>query len=520
MRKTFICAIALCVLSFALQAQDPAAAGSGKKGKSLVSDEYDRNAISVITLTHGDSYDRNTVAATDSLPSKYDNNFLSPRTINVGRGREGFVNDADAENLLKDAEIAKAIACYIFNRKSDGTMDDALLQRRSRYNVTDQEVISARASAVGEGNLLFQYDKLINSTYVMLFDATNFDSKTTTDKRGRTTTTYSAKGFANVYKLDFDLDAVYAAWVYDTDTPEIKSQKIKSFDEIAFTLNKVAAVANVPGTSTDGFTEAVASAYSSIIDKLEKQIPSWQVRVSVYSIKPITAKVGRKESVSNGTRYRAYVTKEDKNGNLFSEKRGFVRATEVVDNRQDAQGNSEPSKFAQISGGLNIQEGWLLKESKDAKIGIALLPLVGCLGSTMNLHADIDYLAYILKNGHQVHGILTLGINGFDAILSSRGKSSFTYAGSIGAGYQMLFARRKLVLEPYAHVGADFVKDSNFKDYGLYVGGGLKFGVQFYPVQIFVTGGYDALVTRSAYYLGSGYRHSAPFFGAGVRFEL
>lgn len=519
MKRLFYSAVTLCLFALAAQAQDPTAAGSGKKGKTLVSDEYDRNAVSVITLTHGDSYDRNTVAATEALPSKYDNNLLSPRTINVGKGRDGFVNDQDAEKLLKDAAVAKAIACYIFNRQSDGTMDDALLQRRSRYNVTDQEVISARASAVGEGNLLFQYDKLINSTYVMLFDAAGFDSKTSTDKKGNKTTTYYAKAFANVYKLNFDLDAVYAAWIYDTDTPEVKAQKNKAFDEIAFTLDKVTAVANVSGSSSDGYTEAVASAFSSCIDKLEKQIPTWQVRVSVYSIKPITAKVGRKESVSNGTRYRAYVTKEDKNGNVFSEKRGYVRATEVVDNRQDAQGNSEPSKFAQISGGLNIQEGWLLKESKDAKIGVALLPLVGHLGSSMNLHADIDYLASISTNGHQIHGILSLGINGLDGLLSSKGKAS-TYAGSIGAGYQILFAKRKLVLEPYAHVGMDFVKESKFKDYGLFVGGGLKFGVQFYPVQIFVTGGYDAIVKRTAYYYGTGFRNSAPFFGAGVRFEL
>ena len=123
--------------------------------------------------------------------------------------------------------------------------------------------------------------------------------------------------------------------------------------------------APVPEENT--VVKAQKNAFADAMFKLEKMIPGWQVGVAVISVKPIKAKVGRKEGLSNGSRFRAYSYEEDRDGNLLSRKRGYLRAAEVSDNRQFATGRTEPSTFYQISGVRNIEEGWILKEKKDSK---------------------------------------------------------------------------------------------------------------------------------------------------------
>lgn len=532
-------------------------ANAQEKVKEVVSDDYDRSGLTVIVVSRGDMYDENSLDFVNTLviDNKFDANPIGTRSLFLKKDRTQPLTAAEADSLIRNSGVSKEILGYIYNRKEDGSMDDGLIRYRGHYNADDQDVINAAAAKVGEQHLAWG-EGLVNSSYILLLDFFNI-RRPVDEKTGEVSDSYVLDANAFVYKIDCGSDKLnefyVTSWASATDTPERKAAAREAFDSFRLDVVPVAS-ARASSTSTsslaegpDAYIDVLAGLLSKSLDqeedkegqvkektsapvpeentvvkaqkyafadamfKLEKLIPGWQVGVAVISVKPIKAKVGRKEGLSNGSRFRAYSYEEDRNGNLLSRKRGYIRAAAVADNRQFATGRTDPSTFYQISGVRNIEEGWILKEKKDLKVGVSANMRIGGL-SALSVNATLDYLIHFSKLG-SAYAIVSAGLDPLvyaqsqvfkDAGGNPVAISNFNLA--VGAGYGFR-AGRFVELMPYVVVGTDYLKldgdmvfedftdEENNKNAAFFLEPGLRASFQVaYPFSICLKGGYDLLL--------------------------
>ena len=532
-------------------------ANAQEKVKEVVSDDYDRSGLTVIVVSRGDMYDENSLDFVNTLviDNKFDANPIGTRSLFLKKDRTQPLTAAEADSLIRNSGVSKEILGYIYNRKEDGSMDDGLIRYRGHYNADDQDVINAAAAKVGEQHLAWG-EGLVNSSYILLLDFFNI-RRPVDEKIGEVSGSYVLDANAFVYKIDCGSDKLnefyVTSWASATDSPERKAAAREAFDSLRLDVVPVAS-ARASSTSTSGLAggsdayvdvlagllskslgqeedkegqvkektsapvpeentvvKAQKNAFADAMFKLEKLIPGWQVGVAVISVKPIKAKVGRKEGLSNGSRFRAYSYEEDRDGNLLSRKRGYIRAAEVSDNRQFATGRTEPSTFYQISGVRNIEEGWILKEKKDIKLGVSANMRIGGL-SALSVNATLDYLIHFSKLG-SAYAIVSAGL---DPLVYTQNQvfkdkednpvaiSNFNLA--VGAGYGFR-AGRFVELMPYVVVGTDYLKldgdmvfedftdEENNKNAAFFLEPGLRASFQVaYPFSICLKGGYDLLL--------------------------
>ena len=532
-------------------------ANAQEKVKEVVSDDYDRSGLTVIVVSRGDMYDENSLDFVNTLviDNKFDANPIGTRSLFLKKDRTQPLTAAEADSLIRNSGVSKEILGYIYNRKEDGSMDDGLIRYRGHYNADDQDVINAAAAKVGEQHLAWG-EGLVNSSYILLLDFFNI-RRPVDEKTGEVSDSYVLDANAFVYKIDCGSDKLnefyVTSWASATDTPERKAAAREAFDSLRLDVVPVAS-ARASSTSTSGLADgsdayvdvlagllskslgqeedkegqvkektsapvpeentvvkAQKNAFADAMFKLEKLIPGWQVGVAVISVKPIKAKVGRKEGLSNGSRFRAYSYEEDRDGNLLSRKRGYIRAAEVSDNRQFATGRTEPSTFYQISGVRNIEEGWILKEKKDIKLGVSANMRIGGL-SALSVNATLDYLIHFSKLG-SAYAIVSAGL---DPLVYAQNQifkdkednpvaiSNFNLA--VGAGYGFR-AGRFIEVMPYVVVGTDYLKldgdmvfedftdEENNKNAAFFLEPGLRASFQVaYPFSICLKGGYDLLL--------------------------
>ena len=106
----------------------------------VVSDDYDRSGLTVIVVSRGDMYDENSLDFVNTLviDNKFDANPIGTRSLFLKKDRTQPLTAAEADSLIRNSGVSKEILGYIYNRKEDGSMDDALLRYRGHYNAVRQ----------------------------------------------------------------------------------------------------------------------------------------------------------------------------------------------------------------------------------------------------------------------------------------------------------------------------------------------------------------------------------------------
>lgn len=500
-KKTlFPIAVGLLV-SFLLPAQE--------KIKEVVTSDYNRNSVSFVVTQRGDSYDSYVKSALQNFNpgGKFDINAIPTKDLRAVKTRASSSSNSyqyqlsqdDVNALVGSIPFGRQILAYTFNRDGNGMMDDKLVRYRGNYDAKDQDVINARASMVGTEALGDAGHGLVSRSYVIVADPYRIER--VTSKEGNVSYSTSTKAYA--YKLGMSEDDLYdfydKCWIYDDDSAAAKAEKRRAFEQFEAALVPVATVSSAG--SGENPEIAVRSSLYSLIPELENAIPDWNVAVTISAVKPLRAKIGTKEGISNGSRFRAYSYKEDNNGNIVSVKRGFLRATEVSENNSISTGATEPSKFYQISGLANIDEGWTIKQSNDLGLGVALGAKVAFAGRAA-FAVDADWLLNVNTNGTMSYLLLGLAIEG--------GKSNYLpMSAGLGYGYA-LHLSRIVEFMPYALVGADMLISSHsttdsrdaWKEMAFLLEPGLRVAVNVaYPLQVYAKAYYDLI------FLG-GYRYN------------
>lgn len=430
------------------------AANLSAQSPDLLSDNYSRNSLSYVYVNYaGDKYNSNVSAVMGgwSISQKFDQNILETRSIDLSTSR-GNGTESDFAREINRQGVGRQIIGYWFNRQPDGSMDDSRMKARSEYSATDADVVRDQAAQVKV--LAMQGEKLMQHSYVVVYDAKNFrTSQYKNKKTGKVTTTYLVDVYAYAYKIELNqtvMDDIYNnVWIYSDDNAATKAQKKENFKKLNVNMAFIAS-AHYSGSSADGYNAALSGAHDDLMFDLTKKIADWQVKVPIYKVHPIMAKIGTKEGLSNGDRYRVYKFMEDEQGNLKTFSKGYVRATTVADNEGVASGSSAMSRFYQISGTV-LHEGMLLKEEKDLRIGVSASAV---LGGHSFANFRIDYLANITDHGICHYPFLNIGLDLAESDYD--GESRLFYSAALGYGLGLPISRF-LEFQPFANFGADLV---------------------------------------------------------------
>lgn len=478
MKKTFF---TLCLLL------GIGAVNAQEKVKEVVSDDYNRNSVSYIFVDRSQPYsaDVNQFYGSFSISEKFDVNTLETKKMSFSCEAGKPANDAQIKKAVNDKNLGKEIMSYIFNRQNDGSFDNEIVLQRGRYNADDQDIKNLAAAKVKE--MAWEWgEPLVNSSYIVVYDI--YNTAITKDKNGYNT--YKVQVKAHAFKLKATrevLDDFYGnAWADPTSTADEKAKASEAYNNMNFDLEYVTSVGGTGLSFDTKYTKgsiyaSCVSAYQNVVHNFENSIEAWKVKVSVMSVRPIAAKIGKKEGLKNAARYQAYSYAEDKNGELKSVKRGMVRATIVADNSGEATGDTKPSLFYQISGVRNIEEGYVLRQKNDIKLGVGLTLGATTFGFRAGL--DCDYIAHIGKRGSITYAMLNAGYN------VQKGAAEVDAMAGVGYGIPLT---RFFEITPFAMAGG-FYNTETSKITTYIAEPGVRLALTLQPWSIFISGGAQVL---------------------------
>lgn len=509
---------------------------SAKKVKSqVVSSEYDRNSFTYIGIDFAEQFSGQACAkfAEVAVPDKFYDNNVDTRTIvvanmrdsySVGTGEMKRLSDNQVIKLLNEQKIGQKILAKWFNRQADGSFNVDLLKERGMFNANDADFVIASASKRGESALMDMGMGLIDKSYVLVLD---FDQLMTMDQvydrdkvpaEQRKINGFKASVNACLYKLNFN-DSVAAYFFQDYWTSVPNPAKMNAFEAAQFPFIPVQQIRKeVMGTqfnpghalapkeqkSTDELLKMLAeTALQSTMIDIENKNDAFRVKAFVSGVKPIAAKIGKKEGLLFDQRYFVYENKSRNNGNIISKRRGVVKAMKVVDNRKVTTGDTEPSLFYQIAGGKIDNYGMFMEQKNDVGMNlIAGMTQGGLSGFNTRLEYYIGRPFY--KTGTLGKGLTSFKLyveGGFD-------NGTFTYKGSdedftfmrFSAGLSKDFYLTNFLhwgpFLGYGMEGATWENSADNKIVSDYIEAGARIGVNLsYNIQLIGSANYSLMLS-------------------------
>jgi DUF971 family protein len=420
--------------------------------QSTLSDDYNRSSFSWFYLKNNSGAHGNMVNKFFGKISKtnkfYDNNFPDQglniayrNSMSYGQNQTIILND------IVEKGISREIISMWYNRQSDGTLNQEVIHKRGVFNATDQALISANTTKRGSAALEDFGNRLIDMSYIVVFDISNIRKVTPSEKND--SKGWKANITAYAYKIDFNDEIkseLYNNWIYSDDSEEVKTQKRNNYDNMKFPVKKISHFTySLSSTQSSKyrlgaqksydqlFIELLQEGYNNTIFDLENMLDDLRVKTKIYGRNPLTAKIGRKEGLRTDQRYFVYeYVWNEKLNDSEPVRKGVIRAgSKISNNYSVTSGKTDPSTFYQIAGG-KIEEGMLIEQKNDAginftfayesgEIGGAYIKGATLLGSvtgipSLYLHVagGLDFQKYdITRNNHNINK--TLSFYRFDA---------------------------------------------------------------------------------------------------------
>lgn len=233
-------------------------------------------------------------------------------------------------------------------------------------------------------------------------------------------TNYSFEPYSVLYKIGYETEEDVLTTIGNFYCPTNCFEKKNLFNEYTVPFNKIdqgkgGAKAVVSGKESNELS-LLNDLITNSLDLVINTTPSLQLKAYIEDIGPVTSLIGVKEGVEKGRRYRVIRQSLDNNNDIVEERRGYVRANEVVDNQSnavviDSTTNKEtikefpPSSFVQIHG-KKINPRDVLVE--DVDFGLLIRPYAA-IGSYTSIGTDI---AYRLPNTLNSYALITADFSG------------------------------------------------------------------------------------------------------------
>jgi hypothetical protein len=447
---------------------------------------YDRSSITVVVLDFPDGNHSSTLREKIGrivFADKYYNNNVEYLTLNSPFGRNDLtIKPADLiKKAIEDKKMANEIVSKWYSRKSDGSMSLELIHERGMFNATDDASLLAKTTKRGNAELEDYGNRLINRSYILVFDFQNL--VTAAEAKIAGTRGWQSNVVSYLYKIDYSTEVqakVYDAWIYNDDTPQVKADKKNKFEQIQFPISFVASsAASVtaqqminrsdflkvldPDKSEDQLLlQLVQKAYDENLYSLDRKYEDFRVKTTIDQTSPITAKIGKKEGLKTDYRFFAYEYVYNESAKSTSQKlRGVIRSTaNIVDNRQVATGKSGTTQFYQTAG-KQLEVGYLLQQRNDIGGELSLGYEVGGIGGVygrldlrLGRYAGIPSFFVYVEGGAENENYFLGGAD-------RKGISFVHFGGGIAKGIMLT---RNLEIRPYAGVGIESASHDDFKN--------------------------------------------------------
>lgn len=295
----------------------------------------------------------------------------------------------DIENYVQLA--TNPIIAKWWGRDQQGNFNYSLVAQRGAYTATDADVITSRGSNTSRIEMIGE--QLINKSYVLVYEINDlYDMEEyydRVDKRNRNNKDYkpvnrSEKGYnceyvAYVYKVNFT-DSV-ARTFYDNywvDQKNQDSKKIAAWAGARFPIEMITTVKNtVSATQSKNplpyvrkkslielLEEIPAHIQENAFSFLNTRIEDFKLKTTVFNAYPVLAKLGNKEGLRIDQRFIIYEIEQSSDGNQVMNRKGVVRVKKISNNKNEATGESNPSRFYQVSG-KHLYPGMFMKSKED-----------------------------------------------------------------------------------------------------------------------------------------------------------
>ena len=366
--------------------------------------------------------DIDTVFRMVPIPEKFDNHNLKIRAIKAAVVPNN--KNSDSQNtidytidpFLQKNEIAKRLVSKWFNRKEgktgNGTFDINMIIERGLYNADFYDYQTAIRSVRGQSLLADAGEELIGQTFVIFNDIRYIDKEEETAllaagisfagalaspftggltslavSYGSAATSHltaSIVGFrvsitSYLYRLNWS-DSVAAVFYQDyyMDEPDIEKKNAYNQEKNLFNLEYIgshtiaSSETTLRGVNTknDMIRKVCERAIDKNIAKLQKEYEVFRVKTPLFSVKPLTAKIGLKEDIDENSRFEVLEVIEDNNGRTRYKRVGVVKPVKdkIWDNRfmaefeEENEGNTRTETEFEVVSGSGFHPGMLLRE--------------------------------------------------------------------------------------------------------------------------------------------------------------
>lgn len=489
---------------------------------------YQRNSLTTIVLNFNENHNSEVFSRFQVMPvpDKFFNNPLSNPVFDMGNVKRPvmtelpellqYMSDDFIIGKLEEQKVAQQVLSQWFNRQKDGSFNVDILKERGLYNANDNEFLAASASKRGASTLMDMGLKLVNQTYVLVFDYYNimdmneYYTKNETPEKDRTSNGYIAKVKSYLYRLDFGenvaADFFNKYWIYPDDKD--KTNKIKAFENATFRwipIGRQIAEHQSSQSNPDKNTVIKQKTKEELIDDMnknliEKVLPQMEarsdemrVKAMVSGVKPISAKIGKKEGLGFDQRYYVYENQMKKDGSVKKKLVAVVKSMKVTDNRTITEGHSDVSQFYQIYGGKVDNMGMFLEQKNDVGMNVFLgYSFEGMKGFDGRLEFYISkFMGDLVKQNKSGRSLTSIKLyvgGGYDSrvyydFLEDGGKQNFTKI-SVGLAkdfYPASFFHWGLFIG-YGLESSDWSLDEiKYNDETSFIEAGVRLGIHILP---------------------------------------
>lgn len=338
------------------------------------------------------------------IPDKFNNHNLDIRFIaatDSSKDQSGVINE-----YLESKFVARNLVAKWFNRNEKGTFNMNLISERGFYNASEMDVNLAKVNKRGTALLADAGEELIANTFVLVSDfkyvskediagyakegmalagglagrfgvnvgsnvSTLSDSALTIAGKG-----YVVKITSYLYRLTWN-DSTAAVfygehWIDEGAVDKAKKMAFEKSDayKLQFIGSEVA-WSDLQSSSYTRKTEeelieaATRKSADAVIVKLQKNHQEFRTKTPIYSIDPLSAKIGMKEGVEGGDKFDVLEQNQDADGKTFYKKVGSITADKnhIWDNRYNAaedNPNSTSVTETWFKGGKGLYPGMLI----------------------------------------------------------------------------------------------------------------------------------------------------------------
>lgn len=374
--------------------------------------DYRRSSIYSVLVNHTDQQFASEIREAFlqiPVPDKFNDHNLSVKVLNMDTKLSGA--KSNKENLvltefLERNKVASRLVGKWFNRDSyTGVCDMELVKERGMYNATEFDKQLAARSARGMAMLQDAGEELIGSTYVLMNDiryvdknkgaktasavlkiAGSFFSPSISDLADNigdmveTIKGFSVRINTFLYKLEWT-DEQAMLFYQDQYAAKPDESKRQNFENArgAYRLTYVGKVESKGGTTSflgineDNPVLMVRKACQRAIDEnivdLQRNYEAFRIKTPLVTVEPLTAYIGKKEGVEEGTRFEVLEAVEMEDGSRKYVRVGIIEPIPnlIWDNRFMAQeegavGASLGFTTFRIVNGKDFSKGMLIRE--------------------------------------------------------------------------------------------------------------------------------------------------------------